>query len=72
MSAAAVQSGKCGTSPMKIPPFIAKLLIMSRRLLKFEEEGKGKPCNAMEVLLHKMQFLELFLLNRRPENLMFL
>lgn len=60
MSAAAVQSGKCAASPMKIPPFIAKLLMSSKRLLKLEKD-RGKPYNAMAILLHKMQFLELFL-----------
>jgi hypothetical protein len=60
MSADAVQSGKCVNSPTKILPFIAKLLITSKRFSKLEEVNRGKPCNDMAILLHEMQFLELF------------
>jgi len=45
MSIDAVQSGKWGSSPMKILPFIAKLLITSRRFSKLVVVGRGKPCN---------------------------
>ena len=62
MSAAAVQSGKSGNSPMKILLFIAKLLITSKRFSKLDEVDRGKPCNAMAIWLHKMQFLNIFLL----------
>ena len=46
MSIGAVRSGKWGSSPMKILPFIAKLLMTSKRFSKLVVVVRGKPCNA--------------------------
>lgn len=47
--------GRWGSSPMKILPFIAKLLITSKRFPKLVVVGSGKPCNAIRISLHKKQ-----------------
>jgi hypothetical protein len=55
MSIDAVQPGKWGSSPMKILPFIAKLLITSKRFSKLVIVGRGKPWNDIKLSLHKKQ-----------------
>jgi hypothetical protein len=36
-------------------PFIAKLLITSKRFSKLAVVGRGKPCDAIKISLHKNQ-----------------
>uniref|UniRef100_A0A0A9E5M9 Uncharacterized protein n=1 Tax=Arundo donax TaxID=35708 RepID=A0A0A9E5M9_ARUDO len=55
MSTGVVQSEKCGSSPMKILPFIAKLLTTSKRFSKLVGVKIGKPCSTHKLSLFPMK-----------------
>uniref|UniRef100_A0A0A9CU82 Uncharacterized protein n=1 Tax=Arundo donax TaxID=35708 RepID=A0A0A9CU82_ARUDO len=49
MSDGAVQSENCGSSPMKMLPFIAKLLMTSKRFSKLKGVNRGKSCSTHKL-----------------------
>jgi hypothetical protein len=55
MSIGAVQSVKWGSSPMTILPFIARLLMRSKRCSKLVVVDRGNPCNANKTSFYKKE-----------------
>jgi hypothetical protein len=62
MSIGAVQSVKWGSSPMTILPFIARLLMRSKRCSKLVVVDRGNPCNANKTSFYKNKTIKLLLL----------